>query len=79
MLELENVEVFYGAIQALRGISLHVDEGEIVTSVTFPIPEASHYEKFVQPASRFALVGVFVAKYAVSEIRCSRVSRVAAR
>jgi len=41
-----------------------LDEGEIVTSVSFPVPEASHYEKFVQPASRFALVGVFVAKYA---------------
>ena len=41
-----------------------LDEGEIVTGVTFPIPEKAHYEKFVQPASRFALVGVFVAKYA---------------
>jgi len=33
MLELENVEVFYGAVQALRGISLRVDEGEIVTVI----------------------------------------------
>jgi carbon-monoxide dehydrogenase medium subunit len=41
-----------------------LEEGEIITAVSFPIPEASHYEKFVQPASRFALVGVFVAKYA---------------
>ena len=41
-----------------------LEEGEIVTGVTFPIPEAAHYEKFVQPASRFALVGVFVAKHA---------------
>lgn len=40
-----------------------LEEGEIVTGVTFPIPEKAHYEKFVQPASRFALVGVFVAKY----------------
>ncbi|MBQ2263027.1 MAG: xanthine dehydrogenase family protein subunit M [Loktanella sp.] len=41
-----------------------LDEGEIITEVRFPIPEKSHYMKFVQPASRFALVGVFVAKYA---------------
>ena len=41
-----------------------LEEGEIITGVTFPIPEKAHYEKFVQPASRFALVGVFVAKYA---------------
>jgi carbon-monoxide dehydrogenase medium subunit len=41
-----------------------LEEGEIVTEVRFPVPEKSHYEKFVQPASRFALVGVFVAKYA---------------
>jgi len=38
-------------------------DGEIITSVSFPIPEASNYQKFEQPASRFALVGVFVAKY----------------
>ena len=41
-----------------------LDETEIVTAVSFPIPERSNYQKFVQPASRFALVGVFVAKTA---------------
>ncbi|SDW99628.1 FAD binding domain-containing protein [Litoreibacter albidus] len=41
-----------------------LDEGEIVTAVKFPIPEKANYQKFVQPASRFALVGVFVAKTA---------------
>lgn len=41
-----------------------LEEGEIITEVRFPIPQASHYEKFVQPASRFALVGVFVARFA---------------
>ncbi|MFA8386776.1 MAG: xanthine dehydrogenase family protein subunit M [Pelagibaca sp.] len=41
-----------------------LDEGEIVTEVRFPVPEKSAYMKFEQPASRFALVGVFVAKYA---------------
>ena len=41
-----------------------LDEGEIITSVSFPIPEKANYQKFDQPASRFALVGVFVAKTA---------------
>ncbi|MEM9138542.1 MAG: FAD binding domain-containing protein, partial [Pseudomonadota bacterium] len=41
-----------------------LEEGELVTGVTFPIPERANYQKFVQPASRFALVGVFVAKFA---------------
>ena len=41
-----------------------LNEGEIITSVSFPVPEKANYQKFVQPASRFALVGVFVAKYA---------------
>jgi carbon-monoxide dehydrogenase medium subunit len=41
-----------------------LDEGEIITSVRFPIAEKSAYAKFLQPASRFALTGVFVAKYA---------------
>lgn len=41
-----------------------LNDGEIITAVKFPIPEAASYQKFEQPASRFALVGVFVAKYA---------------
>jgi carbon-monoxide dehydrogenase medium subunit len=40
-----------------------LDEGEIITGVRFPVPERANYQKFVQPASRFALVGVFVAVY----------------
>ncbi|SPE19982.1 Aerobic-type carbon monoxide dehydrogenase, subunit CoxM [Burkholderiales bacterium] len=35
---------------------------EIITAVHFPIPERAAYEKFHQPASRFSLVGVMVAK-----------------
>lgn len=41
-----------------------LNEGEIITAVKFPIPEKANYQKFVQPASRFALVGVFVSKSA---------------
>ncbi len=40
-----------------------LDEGELITEVKFPVPEKSNYQKFIQPASRFALVGVFVAKF----------------
>jgi len=39
-----------------------LDEGELVTELRFRIPQAAHYIKFEQPASRFALVGVFVAE-----------------
>jgi carbon-monoxide dehydrogenase medium subunit len=41
-----------------------LEEGELITEVRFPVPEKAHYQKFEQPASRFALVGVFVAKFA---------------
>jgi aerobic carbon-monoxide dehydrogenase medium subunit len=41
-----------------------LEEGEFITEVQFPIPEKAAYIKFNQPASRFALTGVFVAKYA---------------
>lgn len=41
--------------------ALHEDE--IVTAVRFPIPDKANYQKFQQPASRFALTGVFVARY----------------
>jgi len=36
--------------------------GEIITAVRFPIPERAGYVKLPHPASRFAMVGVFVAK-----------------
>lgn len=39
-----------------------LEEGEIITVVRFPVPERASYAKFVQPASRFALTGAFVAK-----------------
>lgn len=39
-------------------------DGEIITEVKFPVPAAANYQKFLQPASRFALTGVFVAKFA---------------
>ncbi len=35
---------------------------EVITSVSFPIPAKAAYVKFKQPASRYAMVGVFVAK-----------------
>ena len=39
-----------------------LDDGEIVTSVRFPTPEAAGYAKFPNPASRYAVVGVMVSK-----------------
>lgn len=41
-----------------------LEEDELVTKVTFPVPEKAGYAKFPNPASRFALTGVFVAKTA---------------
>jgi carbon-monoxide dehydrogenase medium subunit len=40
-----------------------LEPGEIITEVRFPIPERARYEKMIQPASRFPLVAVFVAKF----------------
>ena len=37
-------------------------DGELITAISFPVPKKAAYMKFVQPASRFALVGVFVAQ-----------------
>lgn len=45
-----------------------LEEGEIITNVSFRIPSQAAYAKFRNPASRYALVGVFVAKRA-SEAR----------
>lgn len=42
--------------------STSLDDGEIITEVLFPVPERAGYCKFPNPASRYALAGVFVAK-----------------
>ena len=42
--------------------STALEDGEVITSVSFPIPEKAGWQKFKQPASRFSLVGVFVSK-----------------
>jgi carbon-monoxide dehydrogenase medium subunit len=44
-------------------------DGEIITAVSFPIPVKAGYSKFPNPASRFALTGVFVAKSKAGDIR----------
>jgi carbon-monoxide dehydrogenase medium subunit len=36
--------------------------GEIIKEISFPVPDRAAYVKFPQPASRFALVGVFIAQ-----------------
>lgn len=42
--------------------STALEDGEIVTDVSFPVPERAAYSKFRNPASRCAMAGVFVAK-----------------
>lgn len=41
-----------------------LEEGEIIASVAFPVPKRAAYLKFPNPASRYAIVGVFVAETA---------------
>jgi aerobic carbon-monoxide dehydrogenase medium subunit len=40
-----------------------LEPDELIVSVEFQVPERAAYEKFRNPASHFALAGVFVAKY----------------
>ncbi len=37
-------------------------DGALITAISFPAPQRAAYMKFKQPASRFALIGVFVAQ-----------------
>jgi len=43
--------------------STALGQDELITAVEFPVPEKAAYEKFRNPASRYAIVGVFVAKF----------------
>ena len=49
-----------GVLQGMFSTALESDE--IITKVMFPLPKKAAYQKFRNQASRYALVGVFVAK-----------------
>ena len=46
-----------------------LEDGEIITAVSFPVPAKAGYSKMRHPASRFALTGVFVAKTKAGDVR----------
>lgn len=50
-----------GFFDGMFGTAL--EEGELIVEIRFPVPTKAAYAKFEQPASRFALVGVFVAQF----------------
>lgn len=56
-----------GFFKGLYETALGADE--IITSVAFPVPRQAAYVKFPNPASRFALVGVLVARLADGSVR----------
>jgi carbon-monoxide dehydrogenase medium subunit len=49
--------------------STALEDGEIITAVSFPVPAKAGYAKFPHPASRFALTGVFVARTKSGDVR----------
>jgi carbon-monoxide dehydrogenase medium subunit len=49
--------------------STALEDNEIITSVSFPIPAKAGYAKMRHPASRFALTAVFVAQSKSGEVR----------
>jgi carbon-monoxide dehydrogenase medium subunit len=49
--------------------STALQDGEIITAVSFPIPAKAGYSKMRHPASRFALTGVFVVKTKSGDVR----------
>jgi len=51
--------------------STALQDGEIITAVSFPVPAKAGYAKFPHPASRFALTGVFVAKTKSGDVRAA--------
>jgi aerobic carbon-monoxide dehydrogenase medium subunit len=46
-----------------------LEDGEIITAVSFPVPAKAGYDKMRHPASRFALTGVFVTKTKAGDVR----------
>lgn len=54
--DIRGDEFFTGMFSTALG------DNEIVTEIAFPVPQKAGYSKFRNPASRYAMVGVFVAK-----------------
>lgn len=48
-----------------------LDDGEIITAISFPIPAKAGYSKMRHPASRFALTAVFVTKTKSGDVRAA--------
>jgi len=46
-----------------------LEPGELITAVSFPVPKRAAYMKFKNPASRFAIAGVFVADFGGGKVR----------
>src|SRR6195952_5459189 len=46
-----------------------LEDGEIITAVSFPVPAKAGYDKMRHPASRFALTGVFVTRTKTGDVR----------
>ena len=58
------------ADQFFQGLfSTALEDGEIITQISFPIPAKAGYSKMRHPASRFALTAVFVAKTKTGDVR----------
>jgi carbon-monoxide dehydrogenase medium subunit len=49
--------------------STALEPGEVIVSVTFPVPAKAAYAKFDNPASRYAMAAVFVAKLKDGAVR----------
>ena len=60
----------YEATDYFRGMfETALDEDELITKVAFKIPQRSGYEKFRNPASRYALCAVFAAQHRDGAVR----------
>ncbi len=46
-----------------------LDPGELITEIRFPVPARAAYKKFPNPASRFSIVGVFIARFPDGAVR----------
>jgi carbon-monoxide dehydrogenase medium subunit len=54
----------HGADEFFQGMfATALAEGEIITRIGFRVPDAAAYARFTHPVSRYALVGVFVARF----------------
>jgi branched-chain amino acid transport system ATP-binding protein len=75
LLELRNVDVFYGRVQALRGVSIHVAQGEVVALIGSNGAGKTTTLRLISGLNRAARGDVFLRGQSINHLGAEKIAR----